>query len=70
MGYDLKTIAMMSSLLPGEWSFGEILIGIFVLNVVVFLVLTFAPKVHNTITCAIKKFIDFVSPHTGTKKAC
>ena len=47
---------------PGDWSFGVILMGILVLNIVVFLVLTFAPKVHNTVTYAVRRFIDFVSP--------
>lgn len=58
-----KLFAMLVSILnPGDWSFGVILMGILVLNIAVFLVLTFAPKVHNTITCAVRKFIDIVSP--------
>lgn len=53
---------IVSSLNPGNWSFGLVLMSVLVLNIAVFLVLTFAPKLHNTITYIVRRFIDFVSP--------
>lgn len=53
---------LVSLLNPGDWSFGLVLMSILVLNIAVFLVLTFAPILHNTITYIVRRFIDFVSP--------
>lgn len=53
-----------------DWSFGKILMAILVLNVLVFMILTLAPGIHNTITAMVRKFIDFlVPPRCGKWKA-
>ncbi len=63
-----KQITMLVSFLNlGDWSFGVILMSILVLNIAVFLVLTFLPKVHNSITCAVRRFIDLITPLHKTK---
>lgn len=58
---------LVSLLNPGDWGFGTILMIILVLNVAVFLFMTFAPKVHNSITAAIRTFIDFMIPRAKPK---
>ena len=53
-----------------DWSFGGVLMAILVLNLLVFMILTLAPGIHNTATAWIRKFIDFVIPsRSGNWKA-
>jgi hypothetical protein len=60
---------MLISLLNlSEWGFGGILMAILTLNIFLFLVLTFAPRIHNTITASVRKFIDCLAPRSGTTK--
>lgn len=60
---------MPNSLNLSDLGFGGILMAILTLNMLVFLVLTFAPRIHNTITATIRKFIDFLVPGSKTSKA-
>ena len=59
---------MISLLDVNNWSFGGILMAILALNVLVFAVLTFVPRLHNTITSTIRKVIDFLVGRSGTWK--
>ena len=70
MEYDYVKLVMLISLFNlSEWGFGGILMAILTLNVLVFMVLTFAPRIHNTITATVRKFIDLIVPRSGTWKA-
>jgi hypothetical protein len=50
-----------------DWSFGRILMAILLMNVVLFVVLTCAPGLHNSVTKGVKKFIDSVVPKSAKK---